>query len=109
MSYHMFNIEVAKKLGIVEAVLLQNIQFWIEKNKANNKHFYKGKYWTYNSAKAFSELFGYLSDRQISRALKNLVDDGYLIKDNFNTNPFDRTSWYALSDKFYDEFKDWGL
>ena len=104
MSYHSFNTKIAKKLGMVEAVLLHNIEFWIKKSKANNKHFYKGKYWTYNSAKAFSELFDYLSDRQISRALKSLVDDGYLIKDNFNTNPFDRTSWYALSDKFYDEF-----
>ena len=104
MSYHMFNTKIAKKLGMVEAVLLHNIYFWIKKSKANNKHFYKGKYWTYNSAKAFSELFDYLSDRQISRALKSLVDDGYLIKDNFNTNPFDRTSWYALSDKYYDEF-----
>lgn len=102
--YHMFNIKIAKKLGMIEAVLLHNIQFWIEKSKANNKHFYKGKYWTYNSAKAFSELFDYLSDRQISRALKNLVDDGWLIKDNFNNNPFDRTSWYALSDKYCDEF-----
>lgn len=105
MSYHSFNTKIAKKLGMIEAVLLQNIKFWIDKSKANNKHFYKGKYWTYNSAKAFSELFDYLSDRQISRALKNLVDDGWLIKDNFNTNPFDRTSWYSLSDKFISEFE----
>lgn len=104
MSYHMFNTQVAKKLGIVEAVLLHNIQFWIDKNRVNEKHFYKGRYWTYNSAKAFSELFEYLSDRQISRALKQLVDDGWLIKDNFNANPFDRTNWYALTDKYYNEF-----
>ena len=104
MSYHMFNTQVAKRLGIVEAVLLHNIQFWIDKNRVNEKHFYKGKYWTYNSAKAFSELFEYLSDRQISRALKQLVDDGWLIKDNFNSNPFDRTNWYALTDKYYNEF-----
>lgn len=104
MSYHMFNTQVAKRLGIVEAVLLHNIQFWIDKNRVNEKHFYKGRYWTYNSAKAFSELFEYLSDRQISRALKQLVDDGWLIKDNFNTNPFDRTNWYALTDKYYNEF-----
>lgn len=104
MSYHMFNTQVAKRLGIVEAVLLHNIQFWIDKNRVNEKHFYKGRYWTYNSAKAFSELFEYLSDRQISRALKQLVDDGWLIKDNFNANPFDRTNWYALTDKYYSEF-----
>lgn len=104
MSYHMFDTKVAKRLGIVEAVLLHNIQFWIDKNRVNEKHFYKGRYWTYNSAKAFSELFEYLSDRQISRALKQLVDDGWLIKDNFNANPFDRTNWYALTDKYYSEF-----
>ena len=104
MSYHMFNTKVAKRLGIVEAVLLHNIQFWIDKNRVNEKHFYKGRYWTYNSAKAFSELFEYLSDRQISRALKQLVDDGWLIKDNFNANPFDRTNWYALTDKYHSEF-----
>lgn len=104
MGYHMFDTKVAKRLGIVEAVLLHNIQFWIDKNRVNEKHFYKGRYWTYNSAKAFSELFEYLSDRQISRALKQLVDDGWLIKDNFNANPFDRTNWYALTDKYYSEF-----
>ena len=105
----MFNTEIAKKIGVVEAVLLDNIERTINKHSANGENFFKDRYWTYNSAKAFSELFDYLSDRQISRVLKNLVDDGYLIKDNFNTDKFDRTSWYALSDKFYDEFKDWGL
>jgi hypothetical protein len=100
----MFNIKIAEKLGMIEAVLLHNIQFWVEKSKANNKHFYKDRFWTYNSAKAFAELFPYLSEQQISRALKRLTDEGWLLKDNFNNNPFDRTSWYSLSDKYYDEF-----
>ena len=30
-------------------------------------------------------------------------------ENNFNTDKFDRTSWYALSNKFISEFKDWGL
>lgn len=102
--YHMFNIKIAEKLGVTEAILLHNIQFWVEKSKANNKHFYKDRFWTYNSAKAFAELFPYLSEQQISRALKRLTDEGWLMKDNFNNNPFDRTSWYSLSDKYYDEF-----
>lgn len=102
--YHMFNIKIAEKLGMVEAVLLHNIQFWVEKSKANNKHFYQDRFWTYNSAKAFAELFPYLSEQQISRALKRLTDEGWLLKDNFNNNPFDRTNWYSLSDKYYDEF-----
>lgn len=100
----MFNIKIAEKLGVTEAILLHNIQFWVEKNKANREHFYKDRFWTYNSAKAFAELFPYLSEQQISRALKRLTDEGWLLKDNFNNNPFDRTSWYSLSDKYYDEF-----
>lgn len=102
--YHMFNIKIAEKLGVIEAILLHNIQFWVEKSKANNKHFYNDRFWTYNSAKAFAELFPYLSEQQISRALKRLTDEGWLMKDNFNNNPFDRTNWYSLSDKYYDEF-----
>lgn len=53
MKPHSFNPLLAKEVGIECAILLYNIEFWIEKNKANNKHFYEGRYWTYNSTKAF--------------------------------------------------------
>ena len=105
MSYHSFNTKIAKKLGMVEAVLLSQIKFCIDTHKANNENFHKGKYWTYGSAKEFSDFFKYLSQKQITRALKRLVDDGWLIKDNFNTDKFNHTSWYALSDKFISEFQ----
>lgn len=109
MGIHMFNAEIAKKIGIVEAVLLDNIERTINTHSANGENFFKDKYWIYGSSKTFAEIFTYLSKQQISRALKRLVDDGWLIKDNFNTDKFDRTSWYALSYKFISEFKDWGL
>ena len=48
---HSFDIEVAKKYGITEAVLLKNFYFWIEKNRTNNLNYFDGKYWTYNSRK----------------------------------------------------------
>ena len=105
----MFNTEIAKKIGVVEAVLLDNIERTINKHSANGENFFKDRYWIYGSSKAFAEIFTYLSRQQIARALKRLVDDGWLIKDNFNTDKFNRTSWYALSDKYYVEFKDWGL
>ena len=106
MSYHSFNTEIAEKIGLVEAILLSQIKFCIDTHKANKENFYKGRYWTYSSTKEFSYFFKYLSQQQITRALKRLVDDGWLIKDNFNTNPFDRTSWYSLSDKFIIEFQE---
>lgn len=98
---HSFDTNIAKVVGIKEAILLYNIDFWIAKNKANNKHFHKGYYWTYNSSKAFAELFPYLTQKMIENALTKLIKDGYLIKDCFNENKFDRTAWYALTDKYY--------
>ena len=66
---HSFNIELAKEYGILEAILLKNIWLWIEKNRANEKNFYDGTYWTYNSTRAFNELFPYASESSIKRAL----------------------------------------
>lgn len=95
---HSFDIELASQYGIEEAILLKNIQFWIAKNKANNKHFYEGKYWTYNSMAAFAELFPYMTENQIKYAIGKLVDNGVLLKASFNENKFDKTQWYSLVD-----------
>ena len=62
------------KYGLAEGIILFNIRFWINKNKANNRHFYDGKYWTYNSIPAFAKLFPFLSEPQIKRALKRLEE-----------------------------------
>lgn len=95
---HSFNIELAKKYGILEAILLKNIWFWIEKNRANEKNFYDGTYWTYNSTRAFNELFPYASESSIKRALKSLQEKGIIKTGNYNKSSYDRTLWYAFTD-----------
>ena len=69
---HSFDVNIAKEFGILEAILLNNLEFWIAKNEANGTNYYDGTYWTYNSTKAFNELFPYVSQRQIQNALKKL-------------------------------------
>lgn len=96
--YHHFDIDIAKEYGILEAVILESIRFWIEKNKANEKNIYDGRAWTYNSIKAYLKLFPYASEGQIRRALKNLEGKGLLITGNYNKSAYDRTTWYALTD-----------
>ena len=93
---HSFEPADAEKYGILEAVLLSNIRWWVAKNEANSKHFHDGRYWTYNSAKAFSTLFPYASQQQIQRALKKLEEAGALIVSEFNANPYDHTKWYTV-------------
>ena len=95
---HSFNIELAKEYGILEAILLKNIWFWIEKNRANEKNFYDGTYWTYNSTRAFNELFHYASESSIKRALKSLQEKGIIKTGNYNKSSYDRTLWYAFTD-----------
>lgn len=95
---HHFNVQEAELYGIECAILLYNIRFWINKNKANGKHYYKGMYWTYNSAKAFAELFPYISKSKIARHLRELEDIGILVSDNFNSIAYDKTKWYSILD-----------
>lgn len=97
MPSHSFDTEDASKYGILPAVILHNIRFWTEKNRANNRHCYEGKTWVYNSVSAWVELFPYATKDQIRRAIEKLRDEGVLEVGNFNQSAYDRTAWYCLS------------
>ncbi len=99
---HSFDIEIAQKYDINTAIILKHLYFWIQKNKANNKHYIEGRYWTYNSKKAFAELFPYMTERQVDYTLKKMVDNGLIIKKQFNKKAYDQTNWYALTDKGFE-------
>lgn len=96
---HSFDIAHAQKYGLNESIMIHNFQFWIAKNRANKTHNHDGHTWTYNSVKAFEELFPYLKPSQIRRCLESLIEQGVLVKGEYNKNPYDRTSWYAFNDE----------
>lgn len=96
---HSFDINIAKEYGITEAILLKNIYFWVKKNALNKTNAQDGRYWTFNSVKAFSGFFPYLNERQIKYALKKLKDCGLIITGVYNSDKRLRTLWYTLSDE----------
>ena len=108
INTHSFDIEDAKLYGVNEAILLYNISYWAKYNKANGKNYYEidsvqypelvgqKRYFTYNSIKAFSELFPYFSVDQVRLVIKKLCEKGVLIKGCYNKSSYDRTIWYAL-------------
>lgn len=100
---HQFCIELASAYGIEEAIIIHNLYFWIKKNVANESNFHAGRYWTYNSSKAFSVLFPYMTESKIYRVLKSLEEKGLIVKGNYNDTKYDRTTWYSLSDKCINE------
>lgn len=97
MNFH-FDGAVAEMYGVDGAVFISRLQFWIEKNAANDRHYHEGRYWTYNSLRAMEKLFPFWSRRQIERIVKNLKDKGVLLTANYARDSHDRTLFYALDE-----------
>lgn len=97
---HQFDVEIAKEYSVDIAIIVNNIAFWIQKNRANEKHIHNGKVWTYNTTKAFAELFPYWTDNQIRRILTNMQKLCIIETGNYNLTAYDRTKWYTFTDAF---------
>lgn len=96
---HLFDIAIAEKYGVNAAIILENLGYWIRRNEANGTNFHDGTFWTFNSRRAYRELFPYMSERQIRTAFDKLIDDGLVIVGDYNEDRRDRTLWYALTEK----------
>lgn len=94
-----YSRRVAVKVGLAASVIYAHICYWIRKNKANEKHFYNGKYWTYNSMKAFASYFPELTEKQVRTALEKLIQANLIESENFNKTGYDRTLWYSLKEE----------
>lgn len=99
MRKHVLDINIAQLVGPNAALILENLAYWCEHNAANNANLHDGHYWTYNSTNAFAELFPYMTVNVIRHALKKLKDEGLIITGNYNKSAYDRTMWYALTEK----------
>lgn len=96
---HEFKVALARIYGIEEAILIHNLHYWITENKANCRNFFDGRFWTFNSQRAYKDLFPYMSESKIKRAIANLIEKGIIMKGNHNENQYDRTNWYAFTDE----------
>lgn len=90
---------VALRYGLEEAIFLDSILFWYKENRANQRNYRDGRWWTYNSINAFVELFPWWSKKQIRRISDSCKDKGALLAENYNSDQRDRTMWYTPSDE----------
>ncbi len=96
---HQFDEDVAIDYGVSPAVMIAAIQRWIRKNKANEKNQHEGRTWTFNSIRAWSELFPFWTEKQIRLILGKLIEAKVLMTANLNKNSYDQTLWYAFVDE----------
>lgn len=101
-----FDSNIAREYGINVAIILDKLYYWIEYNKANSKNFYNGRYWAYNSMDAWCKLIDFMTVNTIRRTLEKMEKEGLIITGNYNVSKYDRTKWYALTDKAKSIFED---
>lgn len=76
-----------------EAVILQQIHYWIEKKQ----NYREGRYWVYNSMENWMRQFPWIKSRTtLTRYFNNLEKKGLLITGNYNKAGFDKTKWYTI-------------
>jgi uncharacterized phage protein (TIGR02220 family) len=85
---------VAMKIGLREAIILQQIFYWLTKKDA---HVIEGRRWTYNTYKEWQKQFPFWSETTIKRSFLNLEKQGLLISANWNTLKMDKTKWYTIN------------
>lgn len=100
----MFNPELAQLIGLNEAIILNQIKYWIEIYKKqegsdpeNSRHYINGRWWVYNTIANWHEQLPYICEKTITRALKKLEDMQLIISGNHNKSSYDKTKWYTIN------------
>ena len=94
-----FNPEVAQMYGVDGAIMLHHLAFWVYRNKLNENNEIDGYTWTWNSARAFTEIFPFWTNTQIRRILTSLEKKGAILSAVHNRARWDRTKWYTVTEK----------
>lgn len=67
-----FNPELARKYGLVEAIIFERLKLLQEKNIINCQNYYDNTYWVDMNDKVYSNFFYFLPNKDIEFALENL-------------------------------------
>lgn len=102
------NTDLALVLGdLNEAIVLNQLNYWIEINKKAEKNLVDGKYWVYNSYSDWRiNNFPYWSEKTIQRTFTRLENKGVVLSANYNKLAIDKTKWYTIDTKKLQELVD---
>ena len=104
----MLDAEVACIFGVAEAIVLEQVRYWIKKKEENRDEykncFRDGKCWVYNSYREWHNQLPFYSEHTIRRALTHLAECGVLIRENYNKLAYDKTIWYTVDEEKVSEY-----
>ena len=87
---------LACKIGLNEAMILQQIHYWNQINQKANNNYRDGNYWTFNSYEKWQLQFPFWSIKTIQRTIANLEKLKVVVTGNYNKLKIDRTKWYRI-------------
>ncbi|MCJ7925955.1 MAG: conserved phage C-terminal domain-containing protein [Pantoea vagans] len=87
--------ELALRIGLNEAIVLQQICYWLEDTTAGVE--YEGKRWVYNSINAWNEQFPWWTTKTIQRTVSSLKKMGLIFVEQLKKKQHDQTNYYAIN------------
>lgn len=85
--------ELATKIGLNEAIFLQQLHFRMQ----ISKNVRDGHIWVYKTYPEWQEEFPFWSTATIKRIIRGLEISGYVISSaSYNRMPIDKTKWYRI-------------
>ena len=98
------NKPAVRVLGLNEAIVVQQIHYWLDINRKAKINFHDGRTWTYNTYENWVEKnFDFWSVRNLKRIFEKLFNKGILLKGNYNSRKYDRTLWVTINYEKLDE------
>lgn len=131
-SVLLLNLDLVDKIGLNEAIFLQQLHYWIEIKQRSAQAgepvngYADGRFWVYKTlnpiakAKAqkmqengrrvitsWSEDFSFWSTKTVQRTINSLVESGFVLKGNYNKLKMDKTVWLTIDyDKLGSQITD---
>ncbi len=91
------NPELAVRVGLNEAIVLQQLNYWIVDREAGVEH--DGKRWVYNTLEQWRKQFPFWSVETVKRTLSSLHKEGLIHVEQLNKRQHDRTNFYTINFK----------
>lgn len=88
---------LATLIGLNEAIVLQQVHYWLKTKENDQQDYIDGHYWVYNTYEQWQEQFPFWSIMTIRRTFTKLENMNLLIVGNYNMAGFDKTKWYSIN------------
>lgn len=98
--------KLARTIGLNEAIIVQQIHYWLQVHEQNGSNYYDGRYWVYNTYQQWQQQFSFWSLDTIKRTIRKMEKSGLLITGNYNKMSLDKTKWYTINYEMLEDLPD---